>query len=373
MKKDAHYYAVLGFSRACGFKKDCAQDIAFASQYVDDAKINHIVIDGTVPNNIQPDIIDNQPSFFNMATCHSYTKVKTFNYSAMINNTSAFHFVPGCKGQSFTKKLRCRQESPVILKILEDALGQDDLIRLGLVLHPFADTFSHQGFSGLLSKVNDIKNIKSRSNIPLSGSASLLKVAVFFFGKGGFDRRIDSVMPAYGHGQAMEYPDLPYEKWSYEYDYSDQFSCSYKSSGLIDNRVRYKTAFEKIRTYLTQYLENHPQYSSPNVNFNDFETLFDTLLTEAPDPERIKNWKRTLINTGLYNKNDPQLIYDEYMWLNDAFENFKKKKFNQRKVTDARLDGNFINSNWYKFYQAVKWYKDKFFQYCSDNGLDICR
>jgi len=373
MKKDAHYYAVLAFSRACGFKKDCARDIAFASQYVDDAKINHIIIDGPIPNDIQHDKIDDQPSFFNMATCHSYTRVKTFNYSAMINNTSAFHFVPGCKGQSLTKKLRCRQESPVIVKILEDALKQDDLIRLGLTLHPFADTFSHQGFSGLLSKVNDIKNIKSRSKIPLSISQGILKVATFFYSKDGFDRRVDSVMPAYGHGQAMEYPDLPYEKWSYEYDYSDEFSSSYKSSGFIDNRVRFRNAFEKIKGYLNQYLVNYPQYSSPNVNFNNFEILFDALLIEEPDHERIKNWKKTLIYAGLFDKNDPQLVYDEYMWLEDAFDNFKKEKFNRRKVTGVHLAENFINSNWYKFYQTVKWYKDKFFQYCSDNGLDICR
>jgi hypothetical protein len=37
MKIDAHYYAVLGFCRACGFGKASAYDIAYASQFVDDA------------------------------------------------------------------------------------------------------------------------------------------------------------------------------------------------------------------------------------------------------------------------------------------------------------------------------------------------
>jgi len=67
MKIDAHYYAVLGFSRACGFKKDSALLLAHASQFVDDARINHIVIDGD-PAGIHHDIIDKEPSFFNMAT-----------------------------------------------------------------------------------------------------------------------------------------------------------------------------------------------------------------------------------------------------------------------------------------------------------------
>ena len=39
MKIDAHYYALLAFARAIGFKKECAHRIAYASQFVDDAKI----------------------------------------------------------------------------------------------------------------------------------------------------------------------------------------------------------------------------------------------------------------------------------------------------------------------------------------------
>ncbi len=73
MKIDAHYYALLGFSRACGFKKDCAILLGYASQFVDDARINHIVIGGD-PAGIDHDTIEKEPSFFNMATCHSYSK-----------------------------------------------------------------------------------------------------------------------------------------------------------------------------------------------------------------------------------------------------------------------------------------------------------
>ncbi|MBW2005917.1 MAG: hypothetical protein JRI72_15210, partial [Deltaproteobacteria bacterium] len=40
MKIDAHYYAVLAFARAIGFDKDSAYQVAYASQFVDDAKIN---------------------------------------------------------------------------------------------------------------------------------------------------------------------------------------------------------------------------------------------------------------------------------------------------------------------------------------------
>jgi hypothetical protein len=108
------------------------------------------------------DVIDGKPSFFGMATCHAYTRVRTFNFDSMIANTCAFHFVPGCRGEGFERKLRCAEASPAIVGILTEALAGADLIRLGIALHAFADSFSHQGFSGILSRVNDINLRRSR-------------------------------------------------------------------------------------------------------------------------------------------------------------------------------------------------------------------
>ena len=122
MKVDTHYYAVLGFARAVGFKKEFAVTIAYASQFVDDALINHMVLREKPSSQIKYDIIDGQPCFFNMATCHNALKFKTFNYNSMINNTAAFHFVPGCDGILFPKKLRCKENREVIQQILEDVM-----------------------------------------------------------------------------------------------------------------------------------------------------------------------------------------------------------------------------------------------------------
>lgn len=152
MKIDAHYYAVLAFARAIGFNKDSAYQVAYASQFVDDAKINLMYLKEDPGANVKNDVFDGRHLFMNMATCHSYTRVKTFNYDSMINNTCAFHFVPGCEGKKFSEKLRCKEDSEVTKNIINKALEQPDPIKLGIVLHAYADTFSHQGFSGLLSK-----------------------------------------------------------------------------------------------------------------------------------------------------------------------------------------------------------------------------
>lgn len=370
IKKDAHYYAILAFCRACGFKKEAAYQVAYASQFVDDAKINHIVLKENT--HLEHDRIDNKPSFFNMATCHSYFRIKTFNYEAMINNTTAFHFVPGCKGENFSRKLRCAKESPVILDLLQEVLQEDDLIKLGIILHVYADSYSHQGFSGILSKVNDIKECKVKTKgLPVffDRVIQLLKR----LDRNRYETFFDSAIPAYGHGQALDYPDRPYLTWSYQYDYSDEFRGSYKRVE-INNPKRYKQAFTKIQKHLKAYLENHPQYRDTEIGFQDFDILMDALVAKTTDGSRERNWRKLLTVQGLFGIGDSDWItYDDTRWLREAFANFESKKFHERKVEEVELADGFANCHWYRFYLAVKWYKSRFFQYCIKYQLDIPR
>ena len=371
MKIDAHYYAVLAFCRACGFDKESACTVAYASQFVDDAKINHVIIEGHIPGGVQYDTIEGKPSFFNMATCHSYTRIKTFNYSAMINNTSAFHFVPGCNGKHFVKQLRCMEEGPVITGILKEALLEDDLVKLGIVLHAYADTFSHQGFSGLLSKVNDIEQVQI-----LNGSGIVADKFKFILKwlKDAVSERLDLLIPAYGHGQAMVYPDLPYLVWQYAYDYTDEFSMALKSSGILDNRDRFKRAFQGISKHLTLYLREHEQYRGKDTHLDCLHTLFDALPAKKMDGGRIRNWQKVLVEQGLLDPDDRDALeYDAARWLDDAFSNFDCGTFDQRKVDGARLAPSFPQSSWYRYYLAVKWYKERLFHHCEKQGLQICR
>ena len=146
MKKDAHYYALLAMSRSVGIEKETAHKIAYASQFVDDAKVNKITLAADNPSDLLSQLGD---EIINAATCHSYSDLSTYNYSSMTANTSAFHFVPGCEGRNFPKKMRCKKESKIIKSIVEEAVNNADPIKLGITLHAYADTFSHQGFSGI--------------------------------------------------------------------------------------------------------------------------------------------------------------------------------------------------------------------------------
>ncbi|MCK4278575.1 MAG: hypothetical protein KAW82_05270, partial [Desulfurellaceae bacterium] len=117
--------------------------------------------------------------------------------------------------------------------------------------------------------------------------------------------------------------------------------------------------------------KKHIQYSDSNFHFKDFASLFDALVVEKNNKGRIKNWKKTVVRERLFEEMDSALTYDENAWLKEAFANFEEKKFNQRKVKGAVLASNFSGSNWYKYYLTVKWYKKRFFHYCSKEGLVI--
>lgn len=371
MKRDSHYYATLAFCRACGFNKESAHLVAYASQFVDDAKINTIFFNKkSTHSDLEHEYIERRPAFFNTATCHSYFRMDTFNYESMVRNTSAFHFVPGCKGESFTRKLRCKEESPIILDIVNEALLEDDLIKLGMVLHVYVDTFSHQGFSGVLSKVNAIRDCEAKKKEYLDPLDRFLKLFKFFTQE-RYDMYLDRFLPAYGHAQAVDLPDLPYMEWSYKYDDSEEFQGLYKYVE-VNNKERYRRAFTGMKRYLENYLANHEHYRDKNLFFQNFELLFETMILEGSDEAREKNWINLYIAEGLFDKADQDLIvYEEDKWLKEAFSNYDQNLFNNREVDGAELASHFWYSNWYRFYLAVKWYKERFFETCAKHQLWI--
>ena len=369
MKIDAHYYALLANARAVGFNEKTSWQIAYASQYVDDALYNQILLGKKPPTEVMCDVINGKYGFFNMATCHDYMKIYTFNYNAMMNNTCAFHFVPDCNGNNFPKKLRCKQNSKVIKYIITEAIKEGDPVKFGLSLHPLADSYAHQGFSGLLSKVNDIKNLR---RIRVSFRDLFFNLFLGFMQplREWFYHVLDRATPAYGHAQARQYPDMPFLVWRYQYDATPDFSYEYQDTGIIDNRRRYREAFNQMREYLIKFLRNHPQYRDDDFSYPDIEKLDRLLVSRQVTWRRIRQWK-TFLTKWLFFKDQDKINYDKNQWLAQAFKNYSTVSHDRRRLENAVLDDHFTESNWYRFYRAVKWYKIKFYQGCKANGLHI--
>jgi len=136
---------------------------------------------------------------------------------------------------------------------------------------------------------------------------------------------------------------------------------------------RYRREFSKLKEYLSDYLNRHPEYRDKELSFKDFSILFDTLTSQDTDKGRIKSWIETMLKAGLFGVGDLALPYDKDLWLKQAFTNNKKEEFNKRKVVGALLADNFDTSNWFQNYLAVMSYKERFFAICKEQGLSIPR
>ncbi len=367
MQIDAHYYAVLAMARSVGIEKETAHKIAYASQFVDDAKINHI----TLNNDNEKYLLEKfneKPEIKNAATCHNYFKIDTFNYGAMVNNTAAFHFVPGCDGDNFAKKMRCKKESPIVMNILKEAKRDNDPIKLGIALHAYADTFSHQGFSGIPSKVNDVDEIEPLNKI---NSEKNIKEFLMNIVNDVKHAKKGLVIPAYGHAQVFKYSDIPYLKWKYSYDQTNDFTKNYREE-VVDNKDRFQEAFLNIKKHLDDFLKNNPELKDTKVEEVGIEKFNDVLTSKKVTEDRINNWRNFLVEQELLSESDEEILsYDEDLWLKKAFDDYSKEKYCNRIVEDVKVVDDFLKTDWYKYYEATQWYKKIFFSSAEEHGLMI--
>jgi hypothetical protein len=364
----SHYYAMLAFARVLGYNKQAAETIAYVSQYVDDALADFITVKH-ISRDIEYDIINNQNVLSDMATCQDYVRVKTLTYTSMIRNTAAFHYVPKCKGSTFARKMRCGENSPVIREILEKSLKEDNLVKLGMLLHIYTDTYSHQGFSGIFSEVNDISNVVLYNRLYIGWMEKVI-IAVRKMFKPTFERLFDYFIPVYGHSQALIIPDETYIEWSYQYDSGGWVGGITGNSGRINNSERYKLAFENVCSYLKRYLKVYKKYADePKENL--LKECFKILVQPASRKNKIRMWQDFYVRNGLYDATDRALSYDAELWMKSAFASYETRQYSERIIENAVLAENFKNTEWYSFYTSVRWYKKEFLNVCKKFGLNI--
>ena len=390
MKLDAHYYATLGFCRLAGMDEALACRVAYACQYVDDATLNCIELLGDAPAGVATESVGGKEYFLNMATCHSYVDVPTFTYEAMIANTVAFHFVPRgpdalgsgngedsagavpYDGESrFTRMLVCHPESPIMKALVEDAVAQACPVYLGIVLHAYLDTFSHEGFSGLLSKANEVDSPTACGNMPDTWRDSAWDFVQFTRHVLKKDPR--KWIPSYGHARALDYPDYPYLTWTCRRDRSPLFAGDMVEE-TIRNQPRFRAAFEGLLGVVGRFLEKGGKAVERPPNADEVkEELFRTLLHRDGDKDRLKAWRMALVHHGLLTAGSPPLEYRPASWFEQAFTGISPKKHKGRRSVAARPKPGIESSDWYAFYKAQRRYKERFFAECSKCGIPVPR
>jgi hypothetical protein len=204
MNAEFHYYAVCFLCLRAGLGESRSVDIAFASQYVDNALLAYDIDD----------------SGFRYTT--QVTQNYTFWDAATLRDIYLpFHFIPGDSAKAAKERAdgtasrwTVTPDSALAKELLVAALKTNDDFRIGIALHAYADTWAHQHFSGRTEKCN------------VTDSSSPL--------------------PPAGHLQALRLPDDASGSWA---DHRLLPSLS-----RIDNGVRFRDAARMIYRYLRTYL-----------------------------------------------------------------------------------------------------------------------
>src|SRR4051812_21391001 len=209
MQRDMHYNATFAMAYAAGFDLADAHVVATSAQTVDDNNLTEL------------HELESRQGVMGVATAHhpldAGKRVLTGTEEDSRVIWVPFHFLPGNEGHTFEQRLRCSKDSELARKMMGwytepetvAAHRAHALHLLGIAAHVYCDTFSHYGFSGIPSGMNDVD--ESTIQTDQAHSESILRYirskAQDF--KERFVARVAGAV-SLGHGAVSTYPDRPY-------------------------------------------------------------------------------------------------------------------------------------------------------------------
>lgn len=233
-----HYFAVKTVARAAGYREEQAQRIAVYSQLMDDYDWQGYVRAENMPDYLKrdgADVVYNEefkiispvatgfPSALDMAALILPRSQKLI--------VSPFHFIPKSKLQASKGDLRtvpAKLHDGSYISSMLDRLGEDmasssisesdALMKMGMLLHTFADTYAHQLFTGHNNKTNSVKLISAKNNIT---QADATKEYGYWIEQwiSQIEEDLGAKIPTIGHMSVVSIPDLSH--LSFEMEYTD--------------------------------------------------------------------------------------------------------------------------------------------------------
>ncbi|MDY6951211.1 MAG: DUF6765 family protein [Thermodesulfobacteriota bacterium] len=309
MNIEFHYFITFILSRKAGFTAQDAYTIAYASQYTDDNNYKYYVNfkdGGHYINEISQTFDITKPS-------EKRRKIYPL-----------FHFIPGGKEAEDVCTLQCGKEkcfatvpnSEKAQEILKEALDSKDLYRIGIAVHAYADTWSHQNFLGYKCDANAKKG--------------------------------QVIVPNIGHADFFHDPDKIHNAWT---DTRLGGECD------VNNDERFLDAAKHIFIHLFRY--NHPEADDAQAMATYEELALERQLKEAMDEgylvwhtkgARVKGYTRICDELGL-----EQYEYDPKAWRYEAVE---KDHFETDLFDRYWARATFWDSDWFRFQKAVEEHRD---------------
>lgn len=332
MQKDFHFYTIYVLARCAGFSKSEAETVAYASQFTDDATEDSYLV------------FKNGGFFQPIVTSHNYHSLKglkalsiDIGYRVWI----PFHFMPGgnpSNGKSEDNFYRLLEVKPAhfgdnspadrVIKNILFLKNKPYLLHLlGIALHMFADTWSHQGFIGLTRYENDVKDLKIKGNIGLWEKLKLT---------------FHDLAPKTGHAEALYIPDEPYRCWKYK-DYKNNVY------GWIENIEIALSASYECYQILESFLKIHPEFSkSKKIPFENIKNILENLFSLSANlEERCKSWQNAIENE-IFLKKEKSPVYNKEKWFKNAIK-IKNNFYYWR--------SNFFESDYRLFHVAASYYR----------------
>lgn len=326
---DFHFYAIYALARAGGFMPDDAFTIGYASQHTDDAKYKRALE------------FKNGGRFQQVLTAHRFFELEALGKETCYRVWIPFHFLPGNLGVEFYERMVTRAGSTVAQRLIDDLLSSNSkpylLHRLGIFLHCYADTWSHQNFLGLQrGDLNDVIELEIRNLPYASFKQQLQKLQEGFF---------EYLAPKLGHAQAGTIPDEPYREWKYDNYLGKRFS--------ISNVERSLEAAENCYQVMLKFLGQFPGFSQNKPMPWDkisgkTRRLFET---DANLEDRVKAWKDAISAGDFVLKaegRDANLDYDDRKWFREAVKVHEP----QEGDPEFKWKPGFESSDWKYFQDA---------------------
>lgn len=310
MQKDFHYYIVYALAKETRYKDDEASIIAYASQYVDDnTDREYTISDGHGEFYIGfPDKIGKSGDFY-FPIITQAVDITSFKLNTQRYVYAPFHFIPGDNNVEINGKknpLCTTRGCKNSMTLVQDAVKEKDLYRIGVALHTYADTLSHERFSAFHEDWNKVHK-----------------------------SAIKGLPPNIGHGELIHDPDIISKTWTDK-----------RFGEKIDNRERALIACERIFALINK----------GKTKWRDIRSQFEQIMNAANLDKRIK------LIRGMY-PNIPE--YDENEWLNEALDITRDKseipEFDPFRGNPLRphvrlpkISARDINSHWFRFQNAAK-------------------
>ncbi|MFW5961433.1 MAG: DUF6765 family protein [bacterium] len=342
MNIEFHYYMTYLIAARAGFSPAEAETIAYSSQYIDDNDLIYMIDQ------------DSDSAYSNYI---SQTKNITRPKKNLFRIYPIFHFVPGDPLTDSARRkdgklhlLNTTPDSRNARGVLELGLKSNDLYKIGLAVHAFADSFAHQNFVGYYDEFNLVEGIQQ-------------KLSAFF------NRSVYKI----GHAAAGHRPDIPHALWH------DPRLC--ESNSLRDNKEIFLKAAGRIFEELKKF--KSPAAAAAEISSEKEELLADLSRvigkkSECPELFKINCRKRRIncckkLSLKKEYGGEKLKIYNPSLWFNEAVKintgflkidrscswqrlglDYFSKQLKFLKSCYSWKSETYQQTHWFKFQEAVK-------------------